>query len=130
MANLNLKTLRKRSPSKARRIKRKIGVRKHISGTAARPRVSVFKSAKHIYAQAIDDDTGQTLASASTVDKGLRAELSGLKKKDAAAKVGQKLAQRLKEKGVEAAVFDRNGYIYHGRVAAVADGAREGGIQL
>ena len=127
---MNLKTLRKRSLPTARRIKRKMGIRKHTSGTAARPRLTVFKSAKHIYVQAIDDETGATIASASTLDKALRSELTGLKKKDAASKVGELLGKRLKDKGVEAAVFDRNGYVYHGRVAAVADGARETGIQF
>lgn len=126
----NLKTLRKRSLPTARRIKRKMGIRKHTAGTSARPRLTVFKSAKHIYVQAIDDETGATIASASTLDKSLRSELTGLKKKDAAAKVGELVGKRLKDKGVEAAVFDRNGYVYHGRVAAVADGARETGIQF
>jgi large subunit ribosomal protein L18 len=126
----NLKNARKRSPSTARRLKRKMGIRKKISGTAERPRVTVFKSAKHIYAQAIDDETGTTLASASTMDKGTRGDVTGLKKRDAATKVGEELAKRMVEKGVKNAVFDRNGYKYHGRVAAVADGAREGGVQL
>lgn len=125
-----LKTLRKRSPDAARRFKRRIGIRKKISGTAERPRVSVFKSARHIYVQAIDDTTGATLASASTMDKQLKGDCSGIKKTDAAKKVGELLGRRLKEKGVENAVFDRNGFRYHGRVAAVADGTRESGVKL
>lgn len=126
----NLKTIRKRAPSTARRLKRKMGIRKKIAGTAERPRVTVFKSAKHMYVQAIDDETGTTLASASTMEKGTKGDITGLKKRDAATKVGETLAKRLVEKGVKTAVFDRNGYKYHGRVSAVADGAREAGVQL
>jgi len=125
-----LKTLRKRSPNEARRVKRRIGIRKKLSGTTVRPRISVFKSARHIYVQAIDDSTGVTLASASTMDKQLKSDCTGIKKTDAAKKVGELIAHRLKEKGVEVAVFDRNGFRYHGRVAAVADGARESGMKL
>lgn len=126
----NLKALRKRSPQTAQRVKRKLSVRKKISGTAERPRLSVFRSAKHIYVQAIDDETNVTLASASTVDKDVRSSATGVKKKDAAQTVGAALAKRLIEKGVKAAVFDRNGYRYHGRVAAVATGAREAGLEF
>ena len=127
---MNLKTLRKRSPTTAQRIKRKLSVRKKVSGAAARPRISVFRSAKHIYAQAIDDTTGATLAAASTVDKSFRDDAKGLKKSDAAQRVGELLGKRLLEKGIQKAVFDRNGYRYHGRVAAVAAGAREAGLQF
>lgn len=127
---VNLKTLRKRSLSTARRIKRKLSVRKKVSGSPERPRISVFRSAKHIYAQAIDDTTGKTLAAASTLDKELKDAAKGVQKKDAAAKVGELIGRRLKEKGIEAAVFDRNGYRYHGRVAAVADGARQAGLKF
>lgn len=126
----NLKVLRKRSLPVAQRIKRKLSVRKKISGTAARPRLSVFRSAKHIYVQAIDDEGNTTLASASTVDKDVRGGVGGLNKSDAAGKVGAALAKRLLEKGVKQAVFDRNGYRYHGRVAAVAAGAREAGLEF
>lgn len=126
----NLKTLRKKSPTTAQRVKRKLSVRKKISGTAERPRLSVFRSAKHIYVQAIDDESNVTLCSASTVDKDVRASATGVKKKDAAQSVGEALGKRLLEKGVKAAVFDRNGYRYHGRVAAVATGAREAGLEL
>lgn len=127
---LNLKTIRKRNPKAAQRIKRKIGVRKKVSGEAATPRLSVFRSARHIYVQAIDDDTGVTIASASTVEKELAGSLKGLNKKDAATKVGEAVAKRLIEKGVKSAVFDRNGFRYHGCVAAVADGAREAGLTV
>lgn len=126
----NLKSLRKKSPTTAQRVKRKLSVRKKISGTAERPRLSVFRSAKHIYVQAIDDEANVTLCSASTVDKDVRSAATGVKKKDAATQVGAALAKRLIEKGVKAAVFDRNGYRYHGRVAAVATGAREAGLEF
>ncbi len=124
----NLKTLRKANPTRAQRIKRAIGVRKRISGTADRPRLSVFRSAKHVYVQAIDDESGRTLAAASTVDKEITVD--GLKKTDAAKKVGELVGKRLNVQGVESAVFDRNGFRYHGRVAAVADGAREAGLKF
>ena len=106
------------------RIKRRI--RKKISGTQARPRLTVFRSTQHIYAQLIDDLAGHTLASASSlengIDKGSNTEKS--------AEVGKRLAERAKEAGIEAAVFDRNGFRYHGRVKALAEGVREGGIRL
>jgi large subunit ribosomal protein L18 len=108
--------------------RRKIRVRKKVEGNAACPRLSVFKSAKHIYVQAIDDATGVTLAAASTVDKDLKSDIKGQKKVSAAQAVGALLGQRLKNKGVETAVFDRNGFRYRGRVAAVATGAREAGL--
>ncbi|MCP4503458.1 MAG: 50S ribosomal protein L18 [Deltaproteobacteria bacterium] len=126
----NLKTIRKRNPKAAKRLKRKISVRKKISGESGTPRLSVFRSAKHIYVQAIDDDTGATIASASTVEKDLSSTVKGMKKKEAAAKVGEAIAKRLLEKGVSSAVFDRNGFRYHGRVAAIADGAREAGLTV
>lgn len=126
----NLKALRKSSPTTAQRVKRKLSVRKKISGTAERPRLSVFRSAKHIYVQAIDDDNNVTLAAASTIEKDVASAVNGVKKKDAAQQVGAALAKRLMEKGVKSAVFDRNGYRYHGRVAAVATGAREAGLEF
>lgn len=130
MQMMNLKTIRKRSPTTAQRLKRKFYVRKHVNGAGDRPRITVFRSAKHIYVQAIDDVTGITIASASTLDSGCRSDVQGLQKKDAAHKVGQALGRRLMEKGVVKVVFDRNGYRYHGRIAAVADGAREAGLQF
>ena len=113
---------------KTRRARRKIGLRKRIHGTPERPRLTVFRSLKHIYAQVIDDVSGRTLASASDqAGKGGKA----VKGKTGSAKsVGTTLAERAKKAGVTKVVFDRNGYIYHGRVKALADGAREGGLQF
>ena len=111
------------------RQRRQVRVRKRITGTPERPRLSVFRSAKHIYAQVIDDVAGKTLAAASTQTKGLPAGESN-KKADFAKQVGVALAARCKEKGVETVVFDRNGFKFHGRVKAVADGAREGGLNF
>ncbi|MCH5324743.1 MAG: 50S ribosomal protein L18 [Eubacterium sp.] len=113
--------------SKKSRIKRRKRVRAKISGTAARPRLSVFRSAKHIYAQLIDDVAGVTLCSASTMEKGFEGAGGNV---EAAKKVGLALAEKAKKAGIETAVFDRSGYIYHGRVAALADGAREGGLSF
>lgn len=126
----NLKTMRKKNPPAAKRLKRAIGVRKKVSGDSERPRLSVYRSAKHVYVQAIDDNTGATLAAASTIDKALRDSLSGLKKAEQAEKVGALLAKRLHQKGIQTAVFDRNGFRYHGRIAAVAKGAREAGMNF
>ena len=109
----------------ARRQRVKRGVRGKISGTGSRPRLSVFRSNKHIYAQLIDDLEGRTLAAASSLEEGIDGAPT-----EAGTKVGQKLAERAKEAGIEQAVFDRNGYRYHGRVRAVAEGAREGGLTL
>ncbi len=95
-----------------------------------RLRLSVFRSGRHIYGQVIDDKAGRTLAAASTLDKGLRAELKTGADKEAAKRVGLLLAERAKAAGVEAVMFDRGGYKYHGRVQALADGAREGGLQF
>lgn len=113
-----------------RRLRRAKGIRKKVAGTADRPRLAVFRSSKHIYAQLIDDTTGTTLASASTQTKDVRTELPELKKTDAAEKVGLALAAAAKAKGVESVVFDRNGWPFHGRVAALAKGAREGGLKF
>jgi len=110
------------------RKRRHVRVRKKVTGTAARPRLAVHRSARHIFAQLIDDATGHTLASASTLDASIR-DAAG-DKKARAHEVGQLLASRAKEAGITAAVFDRGGYAYHGRVAALADGAREGGLTL
>lgn len=113
------------------RVRRHIRVRRKVSGTPERPRISVFRSLKHIYAQAIDDLNRVTVASASSKIGELpsvEGEYSG--KKKAAKAVGKQIAMRLKELGISKAVFDRGGYIYHGRVAAVAEGVREGGIEV
>jgi large subunit ribosomal protein L18 len=125
-----LKSLRKNNPTEAQRVKRAIGIRKRIEGTAERPRLTVFRTARHIYVQAVDDATGTTIAAASTLEKSVKATLSGLKKAEQATKIGEILGKRLVEKGVKAGVFDRNGFRYHGRVAAVADGAREAGLKF
>jgi large subunit ribosomal protein L18 len=110
------------------RKRRHVRVRKKVTGTAVRPRLAVNRSARHIFAQLIDDGAGHTLASASTLDASIR-EATG-DKKARAHQVGQLLASRAKEAGISTAVFDRGGYAYHGRVAALADGAREGGLTL
>jgi large subunit ribosomal protein L18 len=112
------------------RARRHVRVRKNLSGTTDRPRLNVFKSLSGIYAQVIDDQVGRTLLSASTVDGDLREKMKGLKKSEQAKLVGQTLAQRAKDKGIQAVVFDRGGYRYIGRVKAFADGAREGGLQF
>jgi len=112
------------------RIRRHARVRKNLAGTAQRPRLNVFRSLTGIYAQVIDDQTGHTLASASTVDKDLRERLKGMKKSEQAKAVGQAIAERAKGKGIETVVFDRGGYRYVGRVKSLADGAREGGLQF
>src|SRR5512147_160233 len=112
------------------RVRRHARVRKNLAGTADRPRLNVFKSLSGIYAQVIDDQTGRTLLSASTVDRELREKMTGLKKSEQAKLVGQALAERAKSKGIQAVVFDRGGFRYSGRVKAFADGAREGGLQF
>src|SRR4051795_9074555 len=110
------------------RKRRQHRVRKKVSGTPLRPRLAVFRSNKHITAQVIDDRAGRTLAAASTVEADLRGGATG--NKDAAAAVGRLVAQRAKDAGVTKVVFDRGGFQYHGRVAAVADAAREGGLEF
>lgn len=110
----------------ARRVRRKRRVRAKVSGTAERPRISVFRSNRGIAAQLIDDVAGKTLVSVSWTEADLK-KLSGAEQ---AKKAGEVLAGRAKEAGVESAVFDRNGYLYHGRVAAFADGVREGGLTV
>ena len=112
---------------KANRIKRHKRVRGKVSGTAQCPRLNVFRSAKHIYAQLIDDNAGVTLCSASTVEKGFDGFGGNV---EAAKKIGATLAERAKDKGITDVVFDRSGYVYHGRVAALAEGAREGGLNF
>lgn len=109
-----------------RRARRRQGIRKRVVGTTERPRLSVFRSSKHVYAQVIDDITGQTLAAASSVQEKL--EVGG--NADAAVKVGAAVAERAKAAGVQQVTFDRNGYRYHGRIKALADAAREAGLQF
>jgi large subunit ribosomal protein L18 len=101
-----------------------------VSGTASRPRLNVFRSLANIYAQLIDDQSGVTLVSASTIDADLKGTLAGKKKSEQAKLVGAAVAERAKAKGIRVAVFDRGGYRYHGRVKALADGAREGGLEF
>ena len=117
----------KRPDTKGQRLKRHARVRGKISGTAERPRLSVFRSESNIYAQIIDDVAGNTLCSASTVEKGFEGNGGNV---EAAKKIGETIAKRALEKGIENVVFDRGGYIYHGRVAALAEGAREGGLNF
>lgn len=112
------------------RIRRHLRVRKLVSGTSSRPRLNVFRSLQHIYAQIIDDTIGHTLVSASTVDKEIRAMCEGLKKSEEAKIVGRILAERALAHGVTQVVFDRGGYLYHGRVKALAEAAREAGLQF
>lgn len=109
-----------------RRLRLKMGIRKKINGTLNRPRLSVFRSNNEIYAQLIDDIRGVTLCASSSL--AIKDDLKGLKKTEAAKKVGTDLAEKAKKEGISAIVFDRNGYLYHGRVKALADGAREGGL--
>lgn len=107
-----------------------VRVRKNLAGTAERPRLNVFRSVSAIYAQVIDDQSGRTIASASTVDRELREQVKGKKKSEQAKLIGQAVAERAKNKGIQAVVFDRGGYRYIGRIKALADGAREGGLQF
>ena len=117
----------KRPDTKAQRLKRHKRVRSKVSGTPERPRLNVFRSEKNIYAQIIDDVAGSTLVSASTVEKAFEGNGGNC---EAAKKIGAALAERALQKGIEEVVFDRGGYIYHGRVKALAEGAREGGLKF
>ena len=126
ISNIDKNTVRQRRHAR---------VRKTVAGTAAAPRLNVYRSLNHIYAQIIDDRAGNekggvTLAAASTMDKDVKAQLEGLTKTDAAKVVGKVLAERALKKGVETVVFDRGGYLYTGRVKALADGAREAGLKF
>ncbi len=118
--------------SEAGRLKRKQRIRRKLSGTAERPRLTVFKSTKHIYAQIVNDETGSTLLYASDLEPALREELKAekLKKSDVAAKVGALIARKCLERQIVAVVFDRNGFPYHGRVRAVAEAARKAGLEF
>jgi len=121
----------KTNPKVIARRRRKMRIRKHLSGTSERPRLAVFRSAKHIYAQVIDDTKGHTLVAASSLSpeiKQIRSNLSG--KKAVATEVGKLVAQKALSKGIKKVAFDRGGYMYHGRVKALADGAREAGLDF
>lgn len=120
---------KKRDRNEVRKIRHE-RVRKKISGTPARPRLCVYRSANHIYAQVIDDQKGATLVSASTMDKEIAAQLSEMDKKKASKVVGKAVAERALQAGIKEVVFDRGGYIYTGRVAELAAGAREGGLDF
>ncbi|MCY1012149.1 50S ribosomal protein L18 [Nannocystis pusilla] len=117
------------SPKEQIRLRRKASIRKRVHGTTERPRLSVFRSAKHIYAQVIDDSTSATLVASSSLIKELAAE-SEKTKRELAELVGTAIAKACLAKGITKVVFDRNGYIYHGRVKALADGARAGGLDF
>jgi large subunit ribosomal protein L18 len=119
----------KKSRSIARE-RRHVRVRKHVVGSSARPRLNVFKSLTGIYAQIVDDSEGNTLISASTIDKELREQVKGMKKIEQAKAIGKAVAERAKSKGISSVVFDRGGFRYVGRIKALADGAREGGLQF
>jgi large subunit ribosomal protein L18 len=110
------------------RVRRHRRIRKKVGGTAARPRLAVYRSNRHIHAQLIDDVAGRTIAAASTLDASLRGDATG--NASAAAKVGTLLAERARAAGVSSVIFDRGGFLYHGRVAALADAAREGGLEF
>ncbi len=116
--------------SNEKRLERHRRIRKNLNGTSEKPRFDVFRSSKHIYVQIIDDTKGVTLVAASTVEKEIAEAVAGKTKTEAAQIVGQIAAERAKANGIETVVFDRGGYIYHGRVKAVADGAREAGLNF
>lgn len=122
MGTMNLRT--------QARLKRKKRIRKKLVGTGKQPRLCVFRSAKHIYAQVIDDSLGQTLVAASSLEKKVREDTESKNKLNAANTVGKIIGQRALEKGVKKIVFDRNGFLYHGRIKAVSDGAREAGLKF
>ena len=113
---------------KARRLTRHLRVRRKISGTSERPRLAVFRSLHHVYAQVIDDSLGETLVAASSLESQIKTGRDGKVKSDVSKEIGTLIAQRAKEKGIDTVVFDRGGYKYHGRVKALADAAREGGL--
>jgi large subunit ribosomal protein L18 len=116
------------TPKLRKRLKRKAHIRLRVTGTAERPRLSVFRSTRYAYAQAIDDTTGRVLASASELDANLKEAVAGKPKKERARLVGKVIGEKLVGVGVKAVVFDRNGFIFHGRVKEIADGARDAGL--
>ena len=118
------------NPRSQARLKRKKRIRKKLVGTSNQPRLCVFRSAKHIYAQLIDDSQGQTLVAASSMEKAVRDDSETKNKVTAANTVGKIIGQRALEKGVKKVVFDRNGFLYHGRIRAVSEGAREAGLKF
>ena len=119
-----------KSESLEKRLRRKKSIRKRISGSPSRPRLSIFRSANHMYAQIVDDTTGETIVSASTLSKELKGKIKNTGNVEAAKKVGEFISKAAKQKKVTAVAFDRNGFLYHGRVKALADAAREGGLEF
>ena len=116
------------NPKQRKRARRKVSIRLRLSGTADRPRLSVFRSTRYVYAQAIDDTTGRVLAAASELEETLKTAVAGKPKKERARAIGKAIGDKLVALNIKAVVFDRNGYIYHGRVKEVADGARDAGL--
>ena len=116
------------NPKVRKRLRRKVSIRLRLSGTAERPRLSVFRSARYVYAQAVDDTTGRVLASSSELEGKLKEAIAGKPKKERARIIGKVIGEKLIARGVSQVVFDRNGFIYHGRVKEVADGARDAGL--
>jgi large subunit ribosomal protein L18 len=112
------------------RVRRHVRVRRKVAGTVARPRLNVYRSLAEIYVQVIDDQAGHTIVATSSIDKDLRSQMDGLNKTEQAHLVGKSIAELAKEKGIQQVVFDRGGYRYIGRVKALADGAREGGLEF
>ena len=122
--------MKKSKTMRAARVRRHARVRKRVNGTAERPRLCVFRSLSHIYAQVIDDVSRTTLVSASDMEPALKAKINGKKKSDVATIVGELVAERAKDKGVSKVVFDRGGYPFHGRIKALAEAARSGGLEF
>jgi len=116
------------NPKQRKRSKRKVSIRLRLSGTSDRPRLSVFRSSRYVYAQAIDDTTGRVVAAASELEETLKTAVAGKPKKERARAIGKAIGDKLVALNIKAVVFDRNGYIYHGRVKEVADGARDAGL--
>ena len=116
------------NPKQRKRSRRKVSIRLRMTGTSERPRLSVFRSTRYVYAQAIDDSTGRVLAAASELEETLKAAVAGKPKKERARAIGKAIGDKLVALNIKAVVFDRNGYIYHGRVKEVADGARDAGL--
>ncbi len=125
---MNLRTAKRNSKKDYRRLRIKLRIRKVLSGTQERPRLSVFRSSNEIYCQLIDDNAGHTMAAASSQEKGILGKKGT--KTEKAKLVGQLIAERAKEHGIDSVVFDRNGFLYHGRVKALAEAAREGGLKF
>ena len=116
------------NPKQRKRSRRKVSIRLRLSGTSDRPRLSVFRSSRYVYAQAIDDTTGRVVAAASELEETLKTAVAGKPKKERARAIGKAIGDKLVALNIKAVVFDRNGYIYHGRVKEIADGARDAGL--